>query len=309
MKAHVHNMGDEPLTEQPSSIPEHPSSEDRPSTGARNLTTASSMRTWHWPFQSSISHSRRPSGAQHSRTGSSAQLSSRSTSFGRRLSAGWGNLRPASSVLGSDIVPDYVVNYMRGETPESLARKREMAGNPHTPEFERGDGTASQQADYLSLRTNSRLFVGDVEELGSRGSGRSLLRRIIGGRTGGILLSASLAGAILLGLVVCVALAATRGIISLGSETVFEGNCEKVRAVDQGIHAALMVFAFVLIAGANYISQVLVSPTREEVDAAHQQQDWLDIGIPSMRNLLRIGKGRAALAVLMVISSTASLIM
>ena len=128
MKAHVHNMGDEPLTEQPSSIPEHPSSEDRPSTGARNLTTASSMRTWHWPFQSSISHSRRPSGAQHSRTGSSAQLSSRSTSFGRRLSAGWGNLRPASSVLGSDIVPDYVVNYMRGETPESLARKREMAG-------------------------------------------------------------------------------------------------------------------------------------------------------------------------------------
>ena len=70
-----------------------------------------------------------------------------------------------------------------------------------------------------------------------------------------------------------------------------------------------MVFAFVLIAGANYISQVLVSPMREEVDAAHQQQDWLDIGIPSMRNLLRIGKGRAALAVLMVISSTASLIM
>ena len=301
-------MEDEPLT-KPSSIPEHPSSEDRPSTAARNLTTASSMRTWHWPFQSSISNSRRPSGAQHSRGESSAQHS-RSTSFGRRLSAGWNNLRPASSVLGNDIVPDYVVNYMRGETPESLARRREMAGNPHTPEFERGDGAASQQADYVSLRTNSRLMMGDLEEMGSRGSSRrSLLRRIIGGWMGGVLLSAALAGIILLGLVVLVALAATRNMISLDHETMFEGDCKRVRSVDQGIHAAVMVCAFVLVAGANYISQVLVSPTREEVDAAHSKADWLDIGIPSMRNMLRVGKGRSVLAALMVLVSAASSIM
>ena len=46
----------------------------------------------------------------------------------------------------------------------------------------------------------------------------------------------------------------------------------------------------------------LASPTREEVDRAHRQNRWLDIGVPSIRNLTRISPHRKVLWWLLVIS-------
>ena len=34
--------------------------------------------------------------------------------------------------------------------------------------------------------------------------------------------------------------------------------------------------------------QCLAAPTRSEIDAAHTRRQWMDIGIPSIRNLFRI---------------------
>jgi hypothetical protein len=41
--------------------------------------------------------------------------------------------------------------------------------------------------------------------------------------------------------------------------------------------------------------QIISSPTREEVDEAHRRHDWLDIGIPSVRNVRRISWTRIAM--------------
>lgn len=41
--------------------------------------------------------------------------------------------------------------------------------------------------------------------------------------------------------------------------------------------------------------QCLSAPTRKEVDEAHAQGKWLDIGVPSVRNLTNIAKPRVAM--------------
>jgi hypothetical protein len=67
-----------------------------------------------------------------------------------------------------------------------------------------------------------------------------------------------------------------------------------------GLHAVISVFVVGLVAAANYAFQVLGSPTREEVDAAHARRDWVDVGVPSLRNLGRVRAGRGVLAVVVV---------
>ena len=49
--------------------------------------------------------------------------------------------------------------------------------------------------------------------------------------------------------------------------------------------------------------QCLSSPTRSEIDKAHSQGIWLDIGVPSVRNLRRLSKTRIVLWWLLAISS------
>jgi hypothetical protein len=49
--------------------------------------------------------------------------------------------------------------------------------------------------------------------------------------------------------------------------------------------------------------QRLVAPTRKEIDDAHAKRKWLDIGIPSVRNLTLINKTRVFLWLLLGLSS------
>ena len=53
----------------------------------------------------------------------------------------------------------------------------------------------------------------------------------------------------------------------------------------------------------NYTMQCLSSPTRDEVDRAHAHNKWLDIGVPSARNLSKIRTSRAILWGLLAVSS------
>ncbi|KAI4929197.1 hypothetical protein J4E86_011725 [Alternaria arbusti] len=61
------------------------------------------------------------------------------------------------------------------------------------------------------------------------------------------------------------------------------------------LHVLINALSTMLLAGSNYTMQVLSSPTRQDVDAAHARGQWLDIGVLSPRNLRLIPRKRAAL--------------
>lgn len=223
------------------------------------------------------------------------------------------NLRPASSVLGSDIIPDYVVNFIRGETPETLARRREMEGNPRQPQFrENSRNEQSWMADF-SPRSRSMSRILDLgamaAEADAAGTPRPLLVRLVTGWRGGVALNILLAGVILIAMVVCIVLAAVKGKIA-GDDTVIQtGSCGRIMGIDQAVQVIANVLGIFFIAGASYVTQVLVSPTRDEVDAAHAKHRWLDIGVPSLRNLTAVSVDRAILSAAIVSAAVASQVM
>jgi hypothetical protein len=68
-------------------------------------------------------------------------------------------------------------------------------------------------------------------------------------------------------------------------------------------HVIINVFSTILLAASNYTMQVLCSPTRSDLDAAHAKGLWLDVGLPSLRNLRYLPRGRVALGLLLGFSS------
>lgn len=67
-----------------------------------------------------------------------------------------------------------------------------------------------------------------------------------------------------------------------------EGDCRRVQRLNTGAHVLINVFSTVLLSGSNYCMQCLSAPTRSEIDKAHIRNRWLDIGVPSIRNLRHI---------------------
>ena len=88
-----------------------------------------------------------------------------------------------------------------------------------------------------------------------------------------------------------------------GIGTLYEGSCETVKNLDTWLHVVLNGLATALIGASNYNMQCLTSPSRQETDTAHVKGVWLDIGIPSIRNLCHIARKRVFLWVLLATSS------
>jgi hypothetical protein len=86
---------------------------------------------------------------------------------------------------------------------------------------------------------------------------------------------------------------------------VFHGSCDEATTMNTWSHLAINVLSTGLLAGSNYCMQCLVAPTREEVDRAHRHSPpmWLDIGLPSIRNLKFIDWRRTILWLLLALSS------
>ena len=122
----------------------------------------------------------------------------------------------------------------------------------------------------------------------------------------GIFSGVLLACAVLIANTSITAWAAARQQGNIGEDaqiTLFQGDCERVRRLNIGAHLAINILSTILLGASNYAMQCLSSPTRKEVDAAHARRKWLDIGVPSARNLGRISRKRVVLWVLLVISS------
>lgn len=75
----------------------------------------------------------------------------------------------------------------------------------------------------------------------------------------------------------------------------FEGDCSLVKNYNTGLHVLINIISTVLVSGSNFCMQCLSAPSRPEVDQAHTQGKWLDIGIPSLRSLSMISLRRKVL--------------
>lgn len=86
----------------------------------------------------------------------------------------------------------------------------------------------------------------------------------------------------------------------------FDGNCDRARKLNSGLHLLINVLSTVLLSSSNYCMQCLSAPTRKEVDDAHSKGKWLDIGVQSVHNLRMIyntDRKRAVVWFLLGISS------
>lgn len=88
-----------------------------------------------------------------------------------------------------------------------------------------------------------------------------------------------------------------------GLRTLQQGSCKKTKDMSLWLHLAINALSTLLLGASNYTMQCLSSPTREEINAAHRKHKWLDIGIPSLRNLKHISRGKFLLWCLLALSS------
>ena len=93
-------------------------------------------------------------------------------------------------------------------------------------------------------------------------------------------------------------ISSTKGLIKL-----YEGDCDRVKLIGTGSHVGINILSTLLLGASNLCMQLLVAPTRQEVDVAHRRKIWLDIGIPSWRNLANIKPSRRYLVFLLMLSS------
>ena len=80
-----------------------------------------------------------------------------------------------------------------------------------------------------------------------------------------------------------------------GIGTLYSGSCDKSRAIGLWLHLGINTLSTLLLSGSNYTQQCLAAPTRSEIDVTHARRRWMDIGVPSVRNLFRIKPERRLL--------------
>jgi len=88
-----------------------------------------------------------------------------------------------------------------------------------------------------------------------------------------------------------------------GIGTLQEGDCHKTKSINFWIHLAINILSTALLSASNFAMQCLTSPTRHDIDKAHAQRKWLDVGVPSFRNLRRLSRDRVILWYLLASSS------
>jgi hypothetical protein len=87
------------------------------------------------------------------------------------------------------------------------------------------------------------------------------------------------------------------------SGVLLEGDCGRVKRLNTGLHVLINILSTILLSGSNYCMQCLSGPTRNEVDKAHAEGKWLDVGIPSIRNVKHLSRQRITLWVLLALTS------
>jgi hypothetical protein len=87
------------------------------------------------------------------------------------------------------------------------------------------------------------------------------------------------------------------------TRVLYDGDCKKTKKFNTIAHIIINTLSSILLCASNYGMQCMSAPTREEVDKAHAESKWLDIGVLSVRNLRSINKKRVLIWGLLGFSS------
>ncbi|KAL3454137.1 hypothetical protein BJX65DRAFT_292349 [Aspergillus insuetus] len=88
-----------------------------------------------------------------------------------------------------------------------------------------------------------------------------------------------------------------------GSSVLYAGDCGRTKQISSWVHVLINMLSTGMLGASHFAMQCLSAPAREDVDRAHAEWRWLDIGVPSVRNLLSIPRLRAWLWSGLVLSS------
>ncbi|CAH0046098.1 unnamed protein product [Clonostachys solani] len=85
--------------------------------------------------------------------------------------------------------------------------------------------------------------------------------------------------------------------------TIRAGDCKEMKNLGVIIHLVINIISTLLVGASNYCMQTVSAPTREDIDKVHARGSWLDIGIPSVRNMWFIRKRRLVVWLVLGITS------
>ncbi|KAH6889399.1 hypothetical protein B0T10DRAFT_606713 [Thelonectria olida] len=88
-----------------------------------------------------------------------------------------------------------------------------------------------------------------------------------------------------------------------GVGLIYEGDCQTVKDLDQWIHLLINLLGTGMLGASNYCMQLQAAPTRENLNKAHANGRWLDIGVPSLRNLKHLDVRRRITWFILALSS------
>jgi hypothetical protein len=83
----------------------------------------------------------------------------------------------------------------------------------------------------------------------------------------------------------------------------FMGSCSTANRLNTAVHLLINILSTVLLAASNFCMQLLIAPTRNQINRAHRKRQWLDIGIPSLRNFRHVSRTHQCAYLLLAISS------
>lgn len=81
------------------------------------------------------------------------------------------------------------------------------------------------------------------------------------------------------------------------------GDCGSIKKLGVGIHLVINIISTLLLGASSYCMQTISAPTRADADKAHAKGSWVDIGIPSFRNLRFIQRRRLFVWVCLCLTS------
>ncbi|KAL3472966.1 hypothetical protein BJX99DRAFT_249257 [Aspergillus californicus] len=74
--------------------------------------------------------------------------------------------------------------------------------------------------------------------------------------------------------------------------SMYMGKCSTAKNWTTGLHLVINLLSTAMLGASNYCMQCLASPSRAQVDEAHSQRTWVNVGVPNIWNLLRRQRGK-----------------